>query len=188
MRGENLRVIGKSEKFLVKTAVQQRGKLLWRVVRGEIGASHVTDEESVAREDGLRPVWGAEIGHPDGHTFDGMAGSLQKLEETASKPDRIAVFDGRVREGGAGLFAKVDSCARPLRKFTMSGDEVGVEMSFNDVLDLEPFLRGGFEIDVDVPLRVDHGGNTLRTDKVRSVSEAAQIKMLNLHSFHDAFQ
>ena len=52
---------------------------------------------------------------------------------------------------------KIDARSGALRQFMMAGDEIGVQMRFDNVLDLEPFLPGGFEIDVHVALRVDYG-------------------------------
>src|SRR5438309_1589227 len=41
----------------------------------------------------------------------------------------------------------------------MAGDEVGVEMGLDDVLDGETFLAGEVEVEVDVALGVDDGGD-----------------------------
>ena len=50
--GKDLGVVGELEKFFVEALVEQAGELLRCVVRGEIGAAYVADEEGVAGEDG----------------------------------------------------------------------------------------------------------------------------------------
>lgn len=66
----------------------------------------------------------------------------------------------------------------------MAGDEVRVEMGFDDVLDAEVFLAGEVNVDVDVALGVDHGGNAFGGDEVGGVGEAAQEELFDEHGFH----
>ena len=61
----------------------------------------------------------------------------------------------------------------------MPGDEIGVEMRFDDVADAEPQLFGGIEIDGDIALRIDHGGDSAGADHIRGMGETAQIETLN---------
>ena len=53
----------------------------------------------------------------------------------------------------------------------VAGDEVGVEMGLDDVLDLEALLLRGFDVDVDVALGVDDGGDAIGGDEVGGVGE-----------------
>ena len=41
-----------------------------------------------------------------------------------------------MRESSVGLFAENDLCAGAFCEFVMAADEVGVQVSFDDVLDL----------------------------------------------------
>src|ERR1700679_769501 len=66
----------------------------------------------------------------------------------------------------------------------MAGDEVGVEVGFDDVLDLEVLLACVVEVDVDVALGVDDGGDALRGDYVRGVREAAEEELFDDYRFH----
>ena len=66
----------------------------------------------------------------------------------------------------------------------MAGYEVGVQMRLYDVRDLEALLRGRFEVDVDIALRVDHGSDPCRADQIRSVRKAAEEEIFDQQRFH----
>ena len=66
----------------------------------------------------------------------------------------------------------------------MAGDEVCVEMGFDDVLDAEVLLAGEVNVDVDVALGVDYGCNAFRGDEVGGVREAAEEELFDEHGFH----
>ena len=53
----------------------------------------------------------------------------------------------------------------------MSGDEVGVQVSFEDVADFQILLFGGFQINVDIALRIDNCGLAFGADHVGGVRE-----------------
>ena len=63
----------------------------------------------------------------------------------------------------------------------MAGDEIGVQMRLNDVLDLQPVLASLVEVNRHIPLRVNHSGHAFRTDHVRGVRKTAQIELLEVH-------
>src|SRR5579862_741633 len=54
-------------------------------------------------------------------------------------------------------------------------------MSLYDVADRNALLRRGGQVEVHVALRIDHHGLTLRSQQIRSVREASQIKLLEVH-------
>ena len=69
----------------------------------------------------------------------------------------------------------------------MAGDEVGVEMGLDDVLDLEVLLAGVVDVDVDVALGVDDGGDAFGGDEVGGVGEAAEKELFDEYGFHCFF-
>ena len=77
-----------------------------------------------------------KIGHRDADAFEGVTGRLKKVEATLAKLDGIAVFNRRVRERSAGAFAEINAGSSALGKLMMTRNEVGVEMRFDNVLDL----------------------------------------------------
>ena len=114
-----------------------------------------------------------------------MAGSLQEIEAALAELDGVAVLD----RACAGTSApepspEIDARAGALGKFVMAGDEVGVQVRFDDVLDLQPLFAGGVEVDVDVALRVDHRRDAFRPDQVGSVRQTAQKEVFDENGFH----
>ena len=138
------------------------------------------DEERVAGEDGAGSVGQVEIGHDDADALDGVAGGLQEAKHAAAELEGVAVLDGGAGECCAGAGADIDGGAGALSELAVAGDEVGVEMGLDDVLDLETEAGGGFDIDIDVALGVDNGGDTFRTDQVGGVREAAKVELFQL--------
>jgi len=65
----------------------------------------------------------------------------------------------------------------------MAGDEVGVEVSEEDVANPEVELLGVGQVVLDVALGVDDDGGRggFVADQIRSVSKAAQVKLLEGH-------
>ena len=64
----------------------------------------------------------------------------------------------------------------------MPADEIGMQMRFNDVLDLQSVCARFVQVDADVALRIDHAGHALRTEHVGSVRQARQIELLEIHT------
>jgi hypothetical protein len=153
-------------------------------MRREIRPPHISYEQSVSGERDPGTAGAAPIGHDNADAFQGMAGGLEKFEAAVAELDGIAIADGTVDESRAGAFAQIDAGAGALGEFTMAGNEVGVEMGFDDVLDPCPVAGRGFQVYVYVALGIDDRRYSSGTDEVRRVGEAAEIKTLDLDSFH----
>ena len=84
---------------------------------------------------------------------------------------------------GLGPRAEVDRRARAVAQLEVAGEEVGVEVRQDDVLDPAAEPLGVREVLVDVALRVDHGGDAaaLVGDEVGGMSEAAEVVLLQDH-------
>ncbi len=87
----------------------------------------------------------------------------------------------RVRRFGRG--AQIDFRADAIAQLQMPGDEIGVEMREEYVLDLERVLGGKGDVLVGVALRVNDGCRACRlvSDEVGSVRQARQIELLEDH-------
>ena len=171
----------------MQTCVEHRGECLRCVIAGKIGAADVSDKQRVAGEDGARSRKVGkriEVRHRNTDALDRMAGSPHEIEPAFAELQRIAILDGRVRKRRVGVGTQVNSSAGAFRQFAMTRNEVGVQVRFDDVLDLQALLRGGFHVDVDVALRIDHGRDSLRTDQIRSVRQATQKEVLDQNRFH----
>jgi len=77
--------------------------------------------------------------------------------------------------------ARVNPGSRPRCKLMMAGNEVGVEMGFDDVPDFQAVRLRFFEVDVDVALRIDHCSISAGTDQVRSMSKTAEVELTEIH-------
>jgi hypothetical protein len=154
------------------------------VVGGEVGAAYVAYEESVAGEDGSGLGGRGQVGEDGADAFYGVAGGVEEVDAGAAELEGVAFFDGGVGEGGAGVFAEVDAGAGALGEFVVAGDEVGVEMGLDDVLDAETFLAGEVEVEVYIALWVDDGGYAFGGHDVGGVGEAAEEELLDEYGFH----
>ena len=85
-------------------------------------------------------------------------------------------------ERGAGLRSKIDFGASAGREFLVSGDKIGVQVSFKNVADGQPVLFGGLQIKVHVALGIDHDCFALRPEHVRGMGQAAEIKLFEVHN------
>jgi hypothetical protein len=113
-----------------------------------------------------------------------VAWGVEEVEAGVAELEGVAVFDGGVGEGGVGVFAEVDAGAGALGELVMAGNEVGVEMGLDDVLDGETFLAGVVEVEVDVALGVDDGGDTFGGHDVGGVGKTAEEELLDEYGFH----
>ena len=110
-----------------------------------------------------------------------MARGVQDLDgHLAHLEDLAVVGDVRI-EGGIGVRAEHDGGARFLRQGHVPGDEVGVEVRLEDVLDL---LATGFrsiEVRFDLSERVDDDGLITALDVVGALGEAAGVDLFDFH-------
>jgi hypothetical protein len=59
-----------------------------------------------------------------------------------------------------------------------------MQMRLDDVLNLQPDSAGRFNIQIHVPLRVNHRRNPLRANQVWGVRKAPEVEPFNLDLFH----
>ena len=97
--------------------------------------------------------------------------------------NRIAILHLHALELGLSPAAQVDRGAGLVTELDVAGDEVGMEVGEEHVLDRVAPGRGVFQILVDVPLRIDHGRRLrlLVGDHVGGVGQAGQVVLLDLH-------
>jgi hypothetical protein len=86
-----------------------------------------------------------------------------------------------VREAHARLLAEDYLGARARRKLPVAAHEVRVKVRLDDVLNLQPFGSGLFDVLVNVALRVDDRGLAVRADEIRRVRETAEVELLEVH-------
>ena len=87
-----------------------------------------------------------------------------------------------MREGRTGRGAHIDLRPGAGGKFPVSGNKIGVQMSFENVADGESVFFGGLQIEIHITLGIDHHRFAFRAHHVRSVSQAAEIELFEVHS------
>ncbi len=179
--------VGKREELVVERVVEMAAEFLGGPAEGgaEVGAADVADEEGVAGEDGVGFVGALlEVEDEDGDGFDGVAGGFEDLEAEAGEVEGVAVFHGDEFVLGLGLGAEADVGAAAVAEFEMAGEEVGVEVSEEDVADLYAELVGVVDVLLDVALRIDDDGGAAGFvgDEVGRVGEAAEVVLLEEHA------
>ena len=86
-----------------------------------------------------------------------------------------------MRESRAGFLAKNNFGSGFVGEFAMAADKIGMQMSFDDVLDSQILRVGFFDVLIDIALRIDNGCFTIRSDQIRSVRETTEIELLEVH-------
>src|SRR5215213_1720187 len=85
-------------------------------------------------------------------------------------------------ELGFCLFAENDLRARSFGKLDVTADKIGVQMRFDNVFDALPVGFGFRQILLNIALRVNNRRFLARTDVIRSVRQAAEIKLFEIHN------
>ena len=151
----------------------------------KIGAADITDKKGVAGENG---EWvgsaAVEIENEKGNGFRRVARSFESLQANAAEFDSAAVAQRSKAVFGLGFGAEIDGGADAVAQFEMTGDEIGMEMREDDMLDLQMMLGGESNVLIDVALGIDNSGDGgLRiADEVGSVREARKIKLFENHA------
>jgi hypothetical protein len=65
--------------------------------------------------------------------------------------------------------------------FIVSGDEVGVEVGFEDAANHGTVHPRGVDVDVDIPPRINHGSLSVGKEQVRRMRQTAEIKLFKMH-------
>jgi hypothetical protein len=84
-----------------------------------------------------------------------VAGRRPHFEPHPPEIDDLAVAELPNREIGRRRFAVADRGSRTRRELEVAGDEVGVEVSLDDVFDLQPRVSGVGDVSRDIALGVD---------------------------------
>jgi len=66
----------------------------------------------------------------------------------------------------------------------MSRDEIGVQVSLDNMFELPAIAGCRLQVDIHIPLRIDDGCHALRAHRVGCVGQTAQVESLDPHRFH----
>ena len=136
-------------------AAELRGRPARR--RAQIGPAYVADEQRVAGEHRMRlGAFGVQVVYQNGDRLRRVARRLQSLQAHAPEFESVAVVQRGEPVGRFGGRAEIDGRAAAVAQFQVAGDEIGVQMREEHVLDLQAVLGGKGDVLVSVALRVDH--------------------------------
>src|SRR5882757_525632 len=99
-------------------------------------------------------IAGIEVIHDDGDRLRGVSWSFQSLQTYASELENVAIAKRRKCVRCFRRAAQIDGRASAIAQLQMSGNEIGVEMCQEDVLDLERMFGGERDVLIDIPLWV----------------------------------
>jgi len=175
-------LVGKAKQFVVERVEEHAAEIGGGPTEGhaEVGAADVADGERVVGENGMRlGVAGVEIEDKKRDGFGSVTGSFERFETDAAEFDDVAVVKWSEGVIGTGSGAEIDGSADAGAEFEMAGEEIGVEMGEEDVLDGEGVLGSEGAVLVDITLRIDDGGGAggLISDEIVSVNEARKIEL-----------
>src|SRR2546422_8033624 len=88
-----------------------------------------------------------------------------------------------MRKPDARLLAENDLCAGARGQFAMTADKISMQVSFDNVFDLQIPGGGFLDVLIDIALRVDDCSFATRADQIRSMSETVEIELLEIHWF-----
>ncbi len=113
-----------------------------------------------------------------------MPWRFERLQANPPEFDHAAVAKRRKSVFCLRFGAEINRCAHAVAQLQMSGHKVGMQVSQNHVLDLQPVLGRKLEIPFDVALRIDDGGcaRFLVANKIRGMRQAIQIELLEDHA------
>ena len=149
----------------------------------QVGASDVTDEQSVAGQDGFWVCVGAGA-EEIAEGLRRVSRGLPHFDFHRPQRDAIPFLQSAMGILGAALGGESDLGAAALREFEVARDEIGVKMRQKDILDLETQSLGFVEIEIDVAARIDADGSPCRriSDEVGGLGEAGEEVLLDDHA------
>ena len=121
------------------------------------------------------------VGDDKTHTLRRVARGFQRAHTNHADLHFEAVAQSDMRKIRRSLRSDVNLRACAHGQFFVPRNEVGMEMRFKNMTDLQALLFGGFQIDVDVALRIDDGGFAFRSEHVGRMCQAIQVKLLKIH-------
>src|SRR5260221_14227247 len=87
-----------------------------------------------------------------------------------------------MREFRIGPCSDINLRASTRRKLFVSGNKIGVQMSFEDVPDFKILLASRLQIDVHIALRINHRRLALGSNHVRSMRQTGEEELFKIHT------
>jgi hypothetical protein len=111
-----------------------------------------------------------------------MARRMQDFDRAVAQLKRFFVFSFMNGEISLRMGAIYDRRSGSLRQIEMPTDEIGMEMSLENILDRSVPLFGKPKISVDIPQGIDDSRLAFTIYIVRRFTQTAGIQLLNEHN------
>src|SRR5580692_9852904 len=146
MRRIDKNFVGQGEQLAVQAVIKHSCQLCGVETLGKIGTAHVSEEKRIAGENSPGRGRLLFVRNYQANAFGRMAGGFKSCDAHFSNLHMETVLDSNVREGRLGLRSDVNASAGSRRQLSVSGDKVGMQVSFEDVANGDMILLSGFEV------------------------------------------
>src|SRR5579872_4125134 len=120
----------------MQAVIKHPRKFLRGFIPRQIGPADVADKQRVPGEHSPGFVAPIQVYNYHRNALYRMSRSLEEPKNHAAETDLIAIVHRLMRQRRIGRRTQVNFRARARSQFDMSADEIGVQMSLDDVLDL----------------------------------------------------
>src|SRR5262249_32959205 len=121
------------------------------------------------------------ISYDEADAFRGVPWSFQHANRGLPKLQFETILHRNVRELRARLRPHVDLSPGARGKFLMTRDEIGMQVRFKNMTDHKATIGSRFQVHLHVPLRIDDDSLSFRSQHVRGVRKASQVKLFEIH-------
>ncbi len=133
--------------------------MLGAVLAEQVGAADVEVEQGVAGEQGEGLIALLAVAQQQRDVFRRVAGRVDDFQADLAEFQHLAIGSLAQLETVVRRAATDDLGAAAFGQRLGAGDEVGMDVGFDDVGDPQAFFAGQVEVDIDVAPRVDHRGD-----------------------------
>ena len=110
-----------------------------------------------------------------------MPGCFEGLDAQLPYLQLKAIAQSDMRKTRVGGSADIDFCAGTRGQLLVAGYEVRMQVGLKYVANLKVLLLRHLKVDVHIALWIDHNGFALGSEHVRSVREAIQVELFEVH-------
>gem|GEM_PF-222727 len=181
MRRVDDRLVAEAAKFL--QGVEKKARDFFLALGIEIGASDIADEQGIAGKDADRSLGIFAVMDDESEMIVGVSRCFKHFDLQLTQLETIA-FARSVGEGHVSgrIGTVVNRRTSQVRKDRRAAEQILIAMGFEDMRYLQPFSPGPFDIDLEVPARIDDRCLSARTDDVGKVREARGFDLLQKHT------
>ena len=112
-----------------------------------------------------------------------MPACHQEPEAALAESDFVVSLYGPMRKRRARSCSQIDLRASAPRQLMMAGNEIRMQMGFDNMRNGNVALAGGSEIEIHITLRIDHRRRSVRADQIGCLRQTPEIELLEDHTW-----